>query len=221
MTSEIQENALLEDFRAYLEQSQPDPSAAYGHPDLHSLLSEMAGLKTEVKAESRQFKNTLETLRSALTTVQEDNKILAAEISAQSERLALQQNEHTRGLLLDIVDIYDRLSTGLDILEHYRPVRSLFKRARDRDKLFIKRFKEGQIMTLKRFEQLLQRHQVQAINCVGQLLDPLTMTAVETSHEPTRDNGIVLEELRKGFLFQNQILRLAEVKVNKIHPGKT
>ena len=71
-------------------------------------------------------------------------------------------------------------------------------------------------MTLKRFEQLLQRHNVYAIDCVGKLLDPRTMSAVEISHDPKLENGIVVEELRKGFLFEENVLRLAEVKVNKL-----
>ena len=70
-------------------------------------------------------------------------------------------------------------------------------------------------MTLKRFEQLLQRHNVQAIDCIGKLLDPCTMSAVEIDRNPKLENGIVIEELRKGFLFEGNVLRLAEVKVNK------
>ena len=71
-------------------------------------------------------------------------------------------------------------------------------------------------MTLRRFEQLLHEHQVKAIECVGKLLDPMSMKAVETASDADIDNGMVLEELRKGFLYQDQVLRLAEVKVNKI-----
>ena len=71
-------------------------------------------------------------------------------------------------------------------------------------------------MTLKRFDQLLQRHNVQAIDCIGKLLDPSTMSAVEIDRNPKLENGIVIEELRKGFLFEGNVLRLAEVKVNKL-----
>ena len=48
------------------------------------------------------------------------------------------------------------------------------------------------------------------------MLDPHTMNAVEIDRDPKIDNGIVLEELRKGFLFEDQVLRIAEVKVNKL-----
>jgi molecular chaperone GrpE len=217
MTTETQKSELLEQFQNYLEQSNFEPFSSDEQPDLSTLLNELTSLKTEVKAESRQFKNTLDTLSSALTSVQDDNKALSTELTGYTKRLEQQQYEIMRTMLLDIVDIYDRLTEGVGILQNYRPVSSLFKRSRDKDVRFIKRFKEGQAMTTRRFEQLFQQYQVRTIDCVGKLLDPVTMSAVETGHDPTLDNGIVLEELRKGFLFQDQILRLAEVKVNKIN----
>jgi molecular chaperone GrpE len=204
MTTESQKSELLEDFRNFLEQSNLDPLTTSEQPDLNTLLSEMVGLKTEVKAESRQFKNTLDFLGSTLTTVQNNN-----------ETLEKQQREIMQTMFLDIIDIYDRLLAGMEILQKYRPVTSMFKRSRNRDISFIMRFKEGQIMTVRRFEQLLQRYQIRPIDCVGKLLDPVTMIAVETEHNPKLENGIVLEEMRRGFLFQDQVLRLAEVKVNK------
>ena len=217
MTTETQKSELLEQFQNYLEQSNAEPFSSNEQPDLSTLLSELTGLKTEVKTESRQFKNTLDTLSTALTSVQDDNKALSAELTGYAERLEQQQHKIMRTMLLDIVDIYDRLTAGVDVLQNYHPVASLFKRSRDKDVRFVTRFKEGQIMIVRRFEQLFQQYQVRTIDCLGKLLDPLTMSAVETGHDPTLDNGIVLEELRKGFLFQDQVLRLAEVKVNKIN----
>lgn len=221
MTTDAQKNELLEDFRSYLEQSRLEPFTGQEQPDLATLLTEMAGLKAEVKAESRQFKSTLDTLGSALAAVQDDNKTLAAELAAQAERLERQQSQMMRTVLLDIIDIYDRLTSGLEALQNYRPVASLFKHSREQDVRFIRRFREGQAMTVRRFEQLLHRYQVRPIDCIGQLFDPVAMSAVETGHDPKRENGIVLAELRKGFLFQDQVLRLAEVKVNKTTLGNT
>ena len=215
MTTEAQNTQLLEDFQKYLQQSQSEPFITTQQPDLNTLLSELTALKTEVKAESRQFKNTLDTLSSALDAVKNDNKALIAELAINNEQLAQQQTEIKRTMLLEMVELYDRLSTGTDVLENYQPVNRLFKNSTEKDIKFIKHFKEGQLMTLKRFNKFLQNHQVRVIECVGKLLDPVTMSAVETGENSKLDNGIVLEELRKGFLYQNQILRLAEVKVNK------
>ena len=215
MTTEAQKTELLEDFQKYLEQVQPETFAHHEQPDLNTLLSELTGLKAEVKVESRQFKNTLDTLSSALDTVQDDNKALSAELAAYSDR----QADTMRTMLLEMVDIYERLSTAVDVLQNYKPVNALFKHSRKKDVRFINRFREGQLMTIKRFEQLLQSHQVRAIECVGKLLDPVTMSAVETGEDTKLENGIVLQELRKGFLYQDQVLRLAEVKVNKNKAG--
>ena len=219
MSTEEQKNELLEDFQKYLEQSNLDSFTAQEQPDLNSLLSEMTGLKTEVKAEARQFKNTLDTLSSALTIVQEDNKTLAAELVAYGQRLEQQQEKLMRTMLLQMVDMYDRLNTGVEVLQKYQPVNRLFKKSRPKDVHFIERFKEGQMMTLRRFEQVLSEYQVRVIDCVGKRLDPVTMSAVETEQDVRQENGLVLQELRKGFLFKGQVLRLAEVKVNKINLG--
>jgi len=216
MTTETQKNELLEEFQNYLADNSTATAVTQEQPDLHTLLSEFIGLKTEVKAESRQFKNTLDTLSSALNTLQEDNKALSAELELSKQRLEQQQTDMTRTMLLEMIDLYDRLHTGADVLHNYRPVKSLFKQSRKKDIRFVERFKEGQLMTIRRFEQLLQRYQVRAIDCAGKLLDPVSMNAIETGNDPALENGIVLEELRKGFLFNGQVLRLAEVKVNKI-----
>jgi len=214
--SDTQKSRLLEEFQAYLEQTDLAQTLSAEQPDLSTLLSEMAGLKSEVKAESRHFKTTLDTLSNSLTTLQTDNKALADELAVHGDRLQQMRSETLRAVLLDIVDIYDRLTAGFGVLQNYNPVSSLFGHSAKQDVRFIESLKEGQSMTLKRFEQLLQRYHVHAIDCIGKLLDPHTMSAVEISQDPTLDNGIVIEELRKGFLFEKNVLRLAEVKVNKL-----
>jgi molecular chaperone GrpE len=213
--SDTQKNRLLEEFQAYLEQTDLAHTLSAEQPDLSTLLGEMAGLKSEVKAESRHFKTTLDTLSNSLTTLQNDNKALADELALYGERLQQMRNETLHAVMLEAIDIYDRLSAGFEVLQNYQPVSSLFSHSKKQDVRYIKSFKEGQSMTLKRFEQLLQRHNVQAIDCIGKLLDPCTMSAVEIDRNPKLENGIVIEELRKGFLFEGNVLRLAEVKVNK------
>jgi len=216
MTTDAQKDRLLEEFQHYLEHADLAQITAGEQPDLATLFGELAGLKGEVKAEARQFKNTLDTLSDALAIVQRDNQALAAELATYTERLQHHRHEVLRSILLDSVDLYDRLGAGLDVLQHYRPVSSLFKHSKQQDVRFISSFRQGQELTLKRFEQLLQRHRVYPIACVGKMLDPRTMNTVEIGCNTQFDNGIVLEELRKGFLFEDQVLRLAEVKVNKL-----
>jgi molecular chaperone GrpE len=42
------------------------------------------------------------------------------------------------------------------------------------------------------------------------------MRAIEIENRNDVENGIVTGEIRKGFMWENEVLRLAEVKVNKI-----
>ncbi|WP_305908015.1 nucleotide exchange factor GrpE [Methylomarinum sp. Ch1-1] len=222
MTTDAQNSELLEEFRHYLEQSRTEDFSGAEYPDLQTLLGEMAGLKTEVKSESRQFKNTLDSLSQALDTLRQDNKALSAELGRHSELLERQRHDTRRTLLLELVDIYERLVTSVEVLDNYQPVNALFRHSKPKDIRFIEGIREGQSITLKRFEQLLLRYRVKAIDCVGKPLDPKTMNAVAIAHDPLMQNGIVLEQLRPGFLFEDEVLRLAEVKVNKIHsPVKT
>lgn len=217
MTTETQNNALLEEFRQYLEQNRTEATSSASYPDLHTLLAEMASLKTEVKTEARQFKNTLDGYNKALDTLQEDNKTLSDQLNRHNELLSQQRFDITRALMLELVEIYERLTASLNVLENYQPVNALFNHSKKKDIRFIQSIQSGQSITLQRFEQLLQRYQVHPIDCVGKSLDPNTMNAVAIGHDPKQANGIVLEELRQGFMFENQILRLAEVRVNKTH----
>lgn len=216
MTTETPQNELLASLQQYLQQTDFAHLKAQDQPDLTTLFTDLAGLKTEVKAESRQFKATLDALSEALTSLKTDNQALTAELAAAAERLQQHRREVERGLLLEIVDIYDRLNEGYRVLQNYRPVDALFNHSKKQDVRFIESFGKGQEITLKRLEQLLQRRRVYAIECVGKPFDARTMTTLDIGHDPQCENGIVLEELRKGFLCDDQVLRLAEVKVNKL-----
>lgn len=216
MISESQKENLLHEIAAYLDNFELISHSTDEKPDLASLFAELAGLKSEVKIEARQFKTALDTLSDALNCVGNANQALTSELDAYAVRLQQHRLEILRPLLLEMVDLYDRLSIGLDVLHHYHPVASLFKKSREQDVRFIMSFRQGQELSLKRFEQVLQKQRVYPITCLGKMLDPHTMNAVEIDRDPKIDNGIVLEELRKGFLFEDQVLRIAEVKVNKL-----
>ena len=216
MTTENPQDSLLTALQQYLQQTDFAHLAAVDQPDLTALFSDLAGLKTEVKAESRQFKATLDSLSDAVETLKVDNQALAGELAATAERLQQQRREVERTMLLELVDIYDRFSEGYKALQNYRPVDSLFNHSKKQDVRFIQSLTQGQEITLKRLEQLLQRRRVFAIDCIGKPFDAHTMTTISIGNDPTFENAIVLEELRKGFLFEDQVLRLAEVKVNKL-----
>ncbi|MBD9359438.1 nucleotide exchange factor GrpE [Methylomonas fluvii] len=216
MTTDTPQDELLTALQHYLQETDFAHLTAIDQPDLTALFSDLAGLKTEVKAESRQFKATLDSLSDAVAALKADNQALADELAKANERLQLQRREDERALLLEWLDIYDRLDAGYRAVRQYRPVDGLFRHSKPQDVRFIASVGEGQEITLKRLEQMLQRRRVFAIDCVGRPFDARTMTTLAIGNDPTQANAVVLEELRKGFLMEDQVLRLAEVKVNKL-----
>lgn len=204
---------LLEQFSQYLETAELEPETE--QTDLYTLFSEMAALRNEVKTESRQFKNALGDFKTGFDSLQQSNDELTKELNNYRTQLETQKKQITRSMLLEFLDVYDRLLAGAKMLETYKPVSSLFGHTQKQDKQFIHSIQEGQGMSLRRLEQLLAKYEVTAIEVLNQSLDPHSMTAVEIEHNPKLGDGIITEELRKGFRWQDEVLRLAEVKVNK------
>jgi len=69
-------------------------------------------------------------------------------------------------------------------------------------------------MTLKRLRKVLEQEGVCAIDCKGKPFDPSKHNAIATI-ECKEDNGcIVLEEVRKGYVMKERVIRPSIVKVS-------
>lgn len=205
---------LLDRLRDYLDQDSvdlPAPDAAEA-PDLFSLLAELAALKNEVKIESRQVKTALDEFRSLFDTLQQSNTRLDNELTRQREQAAKTRQETERELLMELLDLRDRIHAGQTSMSRYQPG-WLARRTGVED--ILSRFSEGQDMNLRRFDEILARRGVRPLETLGEYFDPHTMHAVETAHEPGQDEGQILTEIRTGFMQHEQLLRPAEVIVNK------
>ena len=210
-------SALLDAFGGYLEQPGDLPLEPADETDLFSLFAELAALRTEVKTESRQFGSTLDQFKEAQGLLRQAHGQLEKEVEQSRQNLAAARRAALRPVLVELLDFYDRLAAGLAAINHYRPVKGWFRvKSLRQDRLFIQSIREGQAMTLRRLEETLARHQVRPLEALGLTVDPHTMTVVELDRRPDLDNGVVTAELRKGFLWGEETLRLAEVKANKL-----
>ncbi|MCP4700730.1 MAG: nucleotide exchange factor GrpE [Gammaproteobacteria bacterium] len=208
---------LLEQFRGYLEEYQEEITEKE-QTDLFSLFSEMAALRNEVKLESRQFKTSLDHFKSGFDGLKSSFDGLHAgqdELTRELAQCHGRSRETVRGMLLDFLEVYDRLAEGVTQLNSYTPSSSWFRSSKEEVR-FIQGMQEGQAMLLRRFDQMLARYQVCAMEALDKPLDPHRMRAVEVDNRPDLENGVVTGELRKGFLWKEEVLRLAEVKVNKV-----
>ena len=207
---------LLAQFQEYLETVDlPQDDEGTQQTDLFDLFSEMSALRNEVKIESRQFKTALDEFKNTFDLLHASHTQLSRELDKYRDELQTQRRDITRAMLLDILDVYDRLAAGLAVLVNYQPVSSWLGKTTQQDKQFVHGVQEGQTMILRKIEQILAKYQVQAIDALHKPVDPHCMSVVEVDNLPDIANGVVVEELRRGFLWDGQVLRLAEVKVNK------
>jgi molecular chaperone GrpE len=215
--------ALLDHFSAWLDTAEPAATAETDETaDLYSIFVELAGMRSELRTESRLVKDALDQFRAVFETLQASQDTLRHELeraradSANATRAAL------RPLLLDVVDLRDRLLAAVKLAATpARPslvdslVDSLLRR-RPPDGTA---WQDGLRMTLRRLDQVLADRQVVPLVLQGRPFDPHRARAVGTAPGAGVAEGIVLEEIRTGFLWEDQVLRIADVIVSKRPTG--
>ena len=75
-------------------------------------------------------------------------------------------------------------------------------------------------MTLRRLDQVLLERRVVPAQVAGLPFDPRLARAVATAADSSVVEGIVIKEVRAGFLWDDHVLRTAEVIVSKGDAGK-
>ncbi len=73
----------------------------------------------------------------------------------------------------------------------------------------------GYTMSLQRVERALRQHGLDAIPTTGECFDPERMEVVEAVTESGRPSGEVIEEVRRGYLWNGRVFRYAQVRVAK------
>ena len=204
---------LVEQFRACLDAADDDSDAQGDTLDLHSLLAEMAALKNEVRLQARQFKTALEQMQAFGDALREQTERLQRDLDRSRLQLAETRTQAERGLLLGLLDLRDRLQAGLDAQQAWRP--TSIQRLLGAEPRLAQSMREGSVLVLQRLDALLESYRVQPIAAVGQPLDPHAMRAAGVEWSPQVGEGLVLRELRRGFRQGGELLRLAEVIVNK------
>ena len=208
--------ALLSRFSAYLDSAadQPEPPHDPGEAtDLYSLFVEMAGLRSEVRTESRLVKEALDQFRGVFDLLRTSQATLQQELDRVRAETRAQAHAALRPLLLDVIDLRDRLVAALKLVATGRPHWS--DRLLRRNAPGGAAWQEGLRMTVRRLDQVLLDRGVVATHLVGQPFDPRRARVIATAPDSSVAEGTVIEEVRTGFLWEDQVLRTAEVIVSK------
>lgn len=106
-----------------------------------------------------------------------------------------------------------------DILEGFLPILDNFERAISMDDNNFgdetSKFLEGFRMVYNQTRALLEKFEVKEIECLNKEFDPAVSQAVVVEKDESKESGVVLEVLQKGYMYKDRVLRLAMVKVNE------
>lgn len=213
--------ALIDRFRGYLdmvEDGEEPPDDPGETADLFSVLVEMAALRSEVRTESRLVKDALEQFRGVFDSLQASQATLQRELDRARTETRDQAQSALRPLLLDVIDLRDRLVAALTLSAVARP--RWHDRLWRRDRSGVAAWQEGLRMTLRRLDQVLLDRRVVATQLAGLPFDPRLARAIGTAADSSVAEGTVIKEVRAGFLWDDQVLRTAEVIVSKGNAGK-
>jgi molecular chaperone GrpE len=211
---------LLDQLRQYLDgieappESAPDSGSA--EADLFTIFVELAAVRNEVRTESRLVKEALDQFRTVFATLQSSHATLEQELKRVQADARERGQAVLRPLLMDLLDLRDRLDAALQA-PVAAPSRWLDRWRKPRAEP--EHWREGLGITLRRLDRMLADRRVSRIELVGQRFDPRLARAVGTEQDARVDPGIVVHEVRAGYLWDNGLLRTAEVIVSKAGEG--
>lgn len=162
---------------------------------IEALCAELEAKEKELEARKKES----EDLRNQLLHLQADFENAKKRwLKAQAES---QETAHAQLLkeLLEIVDDFERACSATSSAESGV-------------------FMEGVVMVARRLQEFLKLYGVSPVEAKGKLFDPNLHEAV--AHEERQDlpESTIVEELRKGYLMNEKVLRTAVVKVS-VKPG--
>ena len=80
--------------------------------------------------------------------------------------------------------------------------------------------KDGLKLILYNINNLLEREQIKYIDCVGKKFDHVHHHAVTTVEKYDCEDGVIVEEVKKGYLIGEKLLRPSQVVVAKNNNNK-
>jgi len=151
---------------------------------------DMTKLENELKQEHERAEDYLQRLQ-----------YLQAEFDNYRKRIERERDETNRvaadKLLVNMLEVFDELRIAINAA----------KKADDRDVVV-----SGLEMVLKKLEALFASEGLKPIEAVGKRFDPNLHEAIERVNSADAD-GLITEEIRKGFTLRGKVIRSSLVKV--------
>lgn len=90
-----------------------------------------------------------------------------------------------------------------------------------KDALDTESIKRGLLLIQKEFEDILTKNGLTRIKSIGEKFDPHLHEAIEYIETEEHPEGVVIEEIRPGYMLNERLIRPAVVGVSKMKPKLT
>ncbi len=149
------------------------------------------------------LKKQVENLENILKEKNEEILRRAAYLYNYRKRLTKETEDKVRfanqAVVKDFLPVIDNIEMALQHTEEGSPLR------------------EGIMLTIKSFKDVLSRHGVTEINSeIGTVFDPAVHEAIMMDNLAEYENNTVTLCVQKGYILNDRVIRPAKVKVNKI-----
>jgi molecular chaperone GrpE len=175
--------------------------------DLYAVQAAVTALAQEVKLQGRSFKQ----LSENVAPIAE----MAPALAAAMEQARLQARREVLNVLLDL---RDRLLRGEETARETAsaialPKRWWQRRESPRAGQAVEALREGYALTRARLDEALATYGVSEIDCADRPFDPGEMQAIGIERTDTVAEGTVVAVLRRGYEWNGEVCRPAEVRV--------
>lgn len=155
-----------------------------------SIKIELQKLKDELDEKSRNCQEYLDKLQR-----------VAAEFDNYKKRVLREKESHYSEVLTEVVAVF------LPVVDNIE--RAVTFSDSDNETSL----KEGIELILRQINESLKNLGVELIDCVGKKFDPQYQEAVMHVEDDSYDESIVVEEFKKGYKYQDKVIRYSMVKV--------
>ncbi len=186
----------------------PDP------PDLYSFYEELCVLRGEVRKDARRNHDAFTRFNDALN----DFHTMVKPLVQSTRRIEKEDLKHGhvggvshRELFMPLVELIERVKRIE--MKFSKPPETGFFPSRKKWLAEWETLSQGIVIIRDHFEQLLQGHGITAMHTLSKPFDPACMKAVEIVTSESVEPNTVVEESAGGYLYNDQVIKFAEVKV--------
>lgn len=165
-----------------------------------------SGLAQEAPTEVEQLKKEVAEARAEAAETYDRLLRLSAEFENYKKRMQRQTEDHRKyaneSIIKDLLSVVDNLE---------RAVNASRQSSSEADVCML----EGLEMTLNEIRKVLQKYHVEPVEAVGQPFDPTYHEAVMQQPSEEHPDNTVIQEMQKGYMLHDRLIRPAMVVVAK------